>query len=186
MPRRTIIRYVVLSAVSAALVLCAPPVRADEGYFAAGETGVSYLGEWASGSLTPGTAAVGVRAGYRWESWDVFGVADQVFWFDPELGGAADPILNIGAGVGLRHIGGHVRSSVTLGTSTLLFDTRLTQAGKVGAFIEVQPAGFRLPVADRWNLEFHPLGFVLSSPVLTEIPLFNASYRTSLAVEATF
>lgn len=186
MPRRILIRFAALCVVSTALLVSAQPAQADEGYFVAGKTGVSYLGEWAAGSLTPGTAALGVRAGYRWESWDVFGVADQVFWFDPELNGAADPLLNIGAGVGLTHLDGHVRSSVSLGTSTLLFDTRLTQAGKIGAFVEVQPAGFRLPVADDWTLELHPLAFVLSSPVLTEIPLFNASYRTSFAVEATF
>lgn len=169
-----------------ALLLIPTSSRADDGAFAAAEAGVSYLSEWSSGRATPGTSAVGIRAGYRWESWDVFGVVDQVFWFDPDLAGSADPILNIGAGVGLRHVGGHIRSSVRAGTSLLMFDTRLTEAGKMGAFVEVRPAGFRLPVADAWTVEFHPLGFVLSSPVLTQIPLFDASYRTSLAVEAKF
>lgn len=173
-------------ALLAACLLHPTQARADDGVFAAAELGVSYLTEWSSGRVGPGTAATGVRAGYRWDHWDVFAVVDQELWFDPELGGAVDPILNVGAGVGLRHIDGHVRSSIRAGTSTLLFDTRLTESGQIGAFVEVRPAGFRLPFADDWTVELHPLGFVLTSPVLTRIPLFKASYRTSLAVEATF
>lgn len=170
-----------------AVALCAPATsQAEEGYFATGEAGVSYLAEWSAGRATPGTAALGVRAGYRWQDWDVFGVVDQASWFDQDLGSTFDPVLNVGVGVGLTSMDGYIRSSARLGTSTLLFDTRLSSAGTTGLFTEIRPAGFRLPLDRGWTLEFHPFSFALSSPVLTGIPLLKASYRTSLGIETHF
>ena len=54
---------------------------------------------------------------------------------DRTKGGA----LNLGIGAAITYGGGSVRTSATVGTSTLLFDTVFDEAGRTGFFADIRP-----------------------------------------------
>lgn len=161
-----------------------------QGPFAQGQVGAAFLTNVAAGDPSVEMGWYALRAGWRWTDWDVFGVVGHHLWFDNASAIAPDPtpggVLNVGVGMGLRYFDDRVRSSVSAGTSTMLFDTALLSSGDTGVFAEVQPIGIRWRLGDDWALEAHPLMFVFSAPGLTGIPLFKASYASNLTIETTF
>lgn len=72
--------------------------------------------------------------------------------------------------------------SLAAGPSILLTDTLLDDAGSVGLFVELRPAGFRWRMK-HVNIGLDPLSFTLVAPVLGALPLVRVQYRTTLTVE---
>jgi hypothetical protein len=125
--------------------------------------------------------------GYRFDpDWAIFLHLDNNRWFTTELETMSlEPgALNFGLGGEYLFFEGRARTSVVLGSSTLLMDTFLLDAGAVGIFFEVRPLGIRWPVADNWFIVFDPLTFAIVAPEpLTNENLVMKEYRTLLGVE---
>lgn len=75
-----------------------------------------------------------------------------------------------------------VAVSLAVGPSILLTDTLLDDAGSVGLFIDLRPAGFRWRMT-HVNIGLDPLSFTVVAPVLGALPLVRVQYRTTLTVE---
>ncbi len=125
-----------------------------------------------------------LRAGYRWKRWGVFGHVEQNRWLTSEITNQlTDGVLNLGVGTDYRIFNDRLRASVTVGSSTLLFDTLLHEAGETGFFMDLRPGGLRWFPTDFMALEFHPLTYSLMIPVVTTPRIAHIQYRTVFIVE---
>jgi hypothetical protein len=138
-------------------------------------------------SVLADTLGFGLRVGYRFDpDWAIFLHLDNNRWFTSELETMSlEPgALNFGLGGEYLFFEGRARTSVVLGSSTLLMDTFLLDAGAVGIFFEVRPLGIRWPVADHWFIVFDPLTLAVVAPEpLTNENLVMKEYRTLVGVE---
>ncbi|MFT5352826.1 MAG: hypothetical protein ACI9KE_000023 [Polyangiales bacterium] len=75
-----------------------------------------------------------------------------------------------------------VAASLAAGPSILLTETLLDDAGSVGLFVELRPAGFRWRTK-HINIGLDPLSFTIVAPVLGALPLVRVQYRTTLTLE---
>jgi hypothetical protein len=127
--------------------------------------------------------SVGTSIGRRFTRWGFFGLAE----FDQTLDFSLDTqflsVLNLGVGAEYLNFLGHVRSSLTVGTSILLSDTAIDDAGESGWFIDLRPAGLRWAMSDHFTLEFVPISLDIITPVPSGIPLIVFSYGTLLSIE---
>jgi hypothetical protein len=125
-----------------------------------------------------------VSTGVLLGDWGAFLQLEQSLWRGTEYGATVVPgTLNLGLGSEWRFANGLIRSSVTLGPSLLLFDTRIDKAGHLGVFLEARPLGLRWRLGPRFTLGLDPLSLAIVAPVLTGIPLVRVQYRTTLALE---
>jgi hypothetical protein len=129
----------------------------------------------------------GVEGGVRWSQW---GVLAKVEW-NPWVAIQGSEILergslNVALGVEYLYFGGRCRSAFLLGTSILLFDTALDDAGSTGAYLEIDPVSLRWVVKDWLAVRWDPLSFAMVVPVMSGIPLVMVQYRTSLVAEMSF
>jgi len=124
-----------------------------------------------------------VQGGYRFDAWGVFGALDleriSDFTFDTEK----IKLLNLGLGVEFLPFYGRIRSSISAGMSILLDETDIDEAGSVGWYIEIRPAGLRWNVGEKAAIEFTPLAFDFSAPVTEGIPLVFLSYSSFISME---
>ncbi len=125
------------------------------------------------------------------EHWGVFLHVENDVWGNTGLGGLLHAgVLNYGVGGEFRFAGGLMRTSLTLGASTLLEPTVIDPAGSTGIFVEFRPPGLRWTLARAAGATFvlglDPISFMLEMPVLSGIPLARIQYRTSLCLEVAF
>lgn len=129
--------------------------------------------------------SVGTSIGRRFSRWGFFGLAE----FDQTLDFTLDTqflsVLNVGFGAEYLNFLGHVRTSLAVGTSILLSDTAIDEAGESGWFIDLRPAGLRWAIADDFVLEFVPVSLDIITPVPAGIPLIVFSYGTLITIEWT-
>jgi hypothetical protein len=115
--------------------------------------------------------------------WLVGAKVEHDLWSTFELEGGIDlGALSIAMVVAKLHLDGRVRTTVAAGPSVLLFDTGLDRRGNVGLYVELRPLGIRWS-RPRATVVLDPLTFAVIAPVLTNIPLVQIQYRTTLQVE---
>ena len=128
-------------------------------------------------------ASPGVAGGYRFSSYGVFGAVQLDQSFDFTLDIERLDVLNLGVGFEYLSFLGHVRSSVLFGSSILLTETFIDEAGTNGWFVEMRPSALRWAINDDFTFEFSPIALDVIAPVTVGIPLVIYSYSTVLSVE---
>lgn len=152
--------------------------------FAQAEGHAAVLNDDTRSNLIAGGFGYALRVGWRWDHLGVFAQGGQDAWFATGIRRNFDPgVLNLGLGAEFRYFDERVRSSVAGGTSTLLFDTPLDDAGTTGWFANLRPAGFRWSLTDHVALELHPVSFMIMQPVTKQERLTKVEYQTVLALE---
>lgn len=148
------------------------------------EGNVALVNDIPGRNMLPNEFGYGSRLGYRWDRWGVFGQITHNLWAPNREGWTIKPgVLNVGAGAEYLLFDRRVRISAAGGTSTLMFETVLDEAGTTGFFFEIRPAGLRWEVADSLRVEWDPVIFSLSQPVTEEPTLDQAEFKSVLAVE---
>ena len=150
------------------------------------ELHVSVLSDTPDRSALASTYGWGIRGSYRWSSWSALVHVEQNRWMRTELDDHTAPgALNVGLG-GSYLFGGRFRSSLVIGTSTLLFDTLFDQRGTTGIFIDLRPIQARWRPKKWLALNLTPLSFTYVSPVLEAPPIRMVLYRTVFGAEFLF
>ncbi len=158
--------------------------QSDPYLFFQAEGHLSFLSDAPNRSVFASSRGGAIRGGYRWRRWGIFGHIEQNRWRASETQNVlTQGVLNIGGGGDYRFFEDRVRSSITLGTSTLLFDTLLNDVGTTGFFVDLRPGGLRWFPLDWLTLEFQPMSFSLIAPVVTKPVLVHIEYRTAFIVE---
>ncbi len=151
------------------------------------ELHASILSDAVDKALLSGAWGYGLKGGYRWGSWGLFGQFEHNFWLTTEQN--VDVVMgafNLGIGLELTYARGFVRTSLALGPSILGFDSALDDAGTTGFFFELRPVGLRWDVHKHVVMGLDPISFALVAPVLGGIPILEVQYRTTLYVEGLF
>lgn len=138
-----------------------------------------------SGSPSHPAASWSLKAGLREkEHWTAFLVAEQDLWLGLASSKLHLGVVNAALGVELRYFDQRVHSFLAVGTSTLLQRTPIDEAGQTGFYLNIRPVGLRFPLEHSGLVFiFDPLHFSMSAPVLTSVPLFVVTYKTSVALE---
>jgi hypothetical protein len=154
-----------------------------EGWIAA--TGhFSLLDSAVTQSLVEASFGYGLRGGYRFGRWGVFGQAEHNLWVATELRRrVSQGAVNVAVGVEVFYFGGFARTSLAAGPSVLVTDTLLDEKGSTGLFIDGRPIGVHFPIGRHFAVTLDPLHIALVAPVLRGIPLAILQYRTDLALE---
>lgn len=136
-------------------------------------------------SMLADTLGFGFRIGYRFRDWAIFLHLENNRWFTSELASMTlvPGAINAGLGGEYLYFGGRARSSLVFGSSTLLMDTFLLDAGEVGIFFEIRPVGFRWQVADSLFIVFDPFTFAMVAPDVGKNDLIMKEYRTLVGME---
>jgi uncharacterized protein (TIGR03382 family) len=167
------------------LLAAVPEARAAP--FVQVEGHASVLSDTPDRSLLASTFGAGLRGGWRFGAWGVFGHVERNWWLSNELDLEVVPgALNLGVGGEYRFLEGFARTSVAVGPSILWYDTALDEKGEVGLFVDVRPLGLRWPLYEGLALAFEPLSFAFVAPVLGDVPIRLQTYRTLLAAEYGF
>ena len=171
-----------LAAVSLATILGSPALsRADDDVRAV----VAFE---AGASLAQPSIVGGFEAGLRLnDEWSFLLEVDWNPWISIS---APDPVelgaLNVGVGVEHIFADGLLRAAVFVGSSTLLFDTALDQAGATGIFLDLVPLSVRVPLVENVvTLRLDPISAHLVAPVLAGLPLVLYQFRHVVSVEVT-
>ena len=152
------------------------PVHAASSYFVTSQSGLS---------LNSASANLGLEAGLRTPNYGIFAKADWNPWFSPQaVNDALKPgILNVGVGMEYLFFNDRCRFAISLGTSTLLFDTALDDAFTTGFFIEMSPVSLRWSLTEELTLQLDPTSISLAMPVISGIPLVSFQYRHGISLE---
>lgn len=124
-----------------------------------------------------------VQVGRRFDSIGFFGMVEFDQTFDFTLETESLRLLNMGVGVESLAFLGHVRSSFAVGTTVLLSNTTLDEAGELGWFIDIRPGSLRWGMGEEWAFELTPISVDIVAPITSGIPLVIYSYMTILSVE---
>jgi len=125
-----------------------------------------------------------VAAGYRWNCWGLFGVLEYNSWTKME--GTRERFhsaFNLGLGGERLYFGDRARTSLAAGLAIKHWGEDLQEAGKLGFFLDVRPAGFRFKLSNSLALVLDPLSVILEAPVLEGIPLVVFQFRSILVME---
>ncbi len=77
----------------------------------------------------------------------------------------------------------NIRSQLSLGTSTLLFDLYGAPSGSTGIYLGLNPIGVEYKATDWFYLVINPIGIAVPVPQISGLPFLYPQYRLSLAVE---
>jgi len=164
--------------------LAGTEVPPKAGFFGQFEAAPAFLTATVSGTGFLSSLGYATRLGYRWGMVDVFVQVGHDVWFDSDLSQRGTPsVLNVGLGLGVVYFDGRVRSAIAFGSSTMLFDDVIEDAGTTGLFVEIRPASIRWPVYGWLTIELHPLALLVEVPSTEHIPVIRASFVTVLALE---
>ena len=156
-------------------------------FFGQVELSPAFLSKVMTGTGFLSSLGYALRCGYRWRLFEISGQIEHNLWLDSDMGEDSTlGTLNMGLGLGLVYFDEHLRSTLTLGISTMLFDGRMDDAGTTGFFLDMRPAGIRWRLNDRLWLELHPLALQIEIPSVARVPIANISFRTIIALEAEF
>lgn len=157
---------------------------ADREFFVQADANISLLNDQPGRNAIPNEFGYSARAGHRWGNWGVFAQAANNLWTpNREVLSVRQGVLNLGVGAERLLFDRRVRVSAAAGTSTLLEDTVLDDAGATGFFVEVRPVGLRWQMWGPVRLEWDPIIYSLSEPVVSEPELIQSEFKTVLAVE---
>lgn len=155
----------------------------NEGWIAA--TGhFSLLNSAVTQSFLEASFGYGLRGGYRFGRWGVFGQVEHNLWVATELRRrVTHGAVNAAIGAEIFYFGGFARTSLAVGPSVLATDTLLDERGTTGLFVDGRPIGVHLPIGRHFAFTIDPLHVAIVAPVLRGIPLALVQYRTDLALE---
>ena len=157
------------------------------GVFVSADGHLSLLSDIANSTLLNPTFGWAVKGGYRPGDWGMFLQVEQDLWQSTDTSGnTVLGAMSFALGGEMFFSDGFVRSSVAVGSSTLLFNTVLDEAGSTGIFFDLRPTGLRWYPTEHIAINFDPLSFSIVAPVLSGIPLIQIEYRTVLGVEYRF
>ena len=126
----------------------------------------------------------GIRGGIEFGQWGIFLHVENDVWGATTYGYKFQPgVMNYGVGADFRYAGGFVRTALTIGLSTLLFNTPLDKAGSTGIFLYAVPVGLRWQLSKLVTFGLDPINFVIAMPSMTRIPLAHIEYRFGISVE---
>ena len=148
------------------------------------EVHASVLSDAPDRSTLANTYGWGLRGGYSWGPWMGQLHLEQNRWLSTELDDRSKSgTLNVGLGGAYIYANGFVRTSLILGTSTLLFDTVFDQSGSTGIFFDLRPVELRW-FPTRWlSLNLTPFSFTFVAPVMETPAIRMVLYRTVLGLE---
>jgi hypothetical protein len=152
-----------------------------------GEVHASLLSDSPDRSVLANTYGWGLRGGYAWESWVALVHIEQNLWLSTELTDRTTRgVLNAGIGGAYLYGDEFIRSSVVIGTSTMLFDTIFDESGTTGLFFDLRPIELRWFPRDWLALNLTPFSFTYVSPALAEPAIRMVLYRTVFGAEFIF
>lgn len=155
--------------------------------FIAGEGHFAALSDTPRGSIVNMAFGYSARFGYRFGRWRVIGMAERSYWVPLEYGVHVDPgVLNLGVGVEALFFDDYVRIGYAVGPSILMFDAVFDDAGTVGYFVDIRPAGLRFAVAENVIITFDPVAFSLQQPVVRDPPIRKIHRRLAAGLEWQF
>ena len=162
--------------------------RKDEQKEAVHKASLLHLYAAGSGSVT--NPSLNGQLGIRFQlsdSWMV-GVDGEINgWFSVQTRPLRTGALNIYATVvhryPLRFEAVNLRSTLNLGTSTMLIDLFGAPAGTTGLYFGFTPLGLEWKVSKKLFVIFDALGIALPVPQLSGVPFFYPQYRTSVGLE---
>ena len=170
-----------------------PPEGSSDGWWVAGEVHSAFLSDIAVASADDFAFGLGVRGGQRPPGY-TFGwvlVLDNTWWVQPTLDAADEDdvftgtmqgMLALGVGIEDLYFDRHMRLAFAIGPTLLLRDTALDDAGTMGYFADLRPAGIRFDAFGlSWVLD--PLSLMIALPDTSGIPLVLIHFNTVLAVE---
>ena len=184
-------RFALASCLGLATLVSSTCAHAEEpsqaGIFVSADGHLSLLSDIVNSTLLNPTFGWAVKGGYRPGDWGLFLQVEQDVWQPTDSSGKTVlGALSVALGGEMFFADGFLRSSVAVGSSTLLFDTVLDDAGSTGIFFDLRPTGLRWYPSDHFVINFDPLSFAIVAPVLTGIPLIQVEYRTVVGVESRF
>ncbi len=182
------------AAAALALVGCfaaASPARAEPatGADAIEEAAVGTFGLHASVAASSDRGAVALTGGARWNSsarWAFGFDAEFNPWYSFDSGEWAPGLLNAYASAIYRHrdLGRwQLRTTVSAGTSVLLFDLIGVDKGSVGLYAGIAPLGVAVPIGAGAHLVIDPLSVSLPIPLVKGFPFFYRQYRVTAGIE---
>ena len=86
----------------------------------------------------------------------------------------------------IRFAAVNLRSTVNIGTSTLLIDLYGASSGTTGIYLGAVPLGLEYKLSKRFYLVFDALGVALPVPQLKGAPYGYVQYRTAVGIELSF
>jgi len=170
------------------LVGATPPAAADErgiSGFVHIEGNASFFTDEKDAGVAKVTFGYAGRGGVRFGQWDAFLHVGHSMWYEFGVTGSVNAgVLNVALGVEYRYLDDRLRSSLALGTSTLLFDAMFDDAGSTGMYADIRPLGLRWNVSGPVTIGIDPLTFALMAPVLgRDRRIVLLSYRCLLVLE---
>ena len=150
------------------------------------ELHASVLSDAPDRSTLANTYGWGLRGGYTWGSWMGLLHLEQNRWLSTELDDRTKRgTLNAGVGGAYIYANGFIRTSLVMGTSTLLFDTVFDSSGKTGLFFDLRPIEFHWFPTSWLSLNLTPFSFTFVAPVLETPSIRMVLYRTVFGLEFT-
>ena len=139
-------------------------------------------------SINSRSISTGLEGGMRYGNFGLLAKVDWNPWLNTQQlkDRVQAGVLNLGVGGEYRFFGDRCRTSLFVGTSTLLFETALDSRGTTGFFLDYTPVSVRWPLGEAMTLRADPASIHLIVPVLSGIPLISFQYRHGLAVEWSF
>jgi hypothetical protein len=130
-----------------------------------------------------GRVSPSLIGGYRFTFFGFYLITELDQTFDFTLETERLDLMNVGAGFEFLNFLGHVRTSLAVGTSILLSDTSIDEAGEYGWFIDFRPGALRWGIGDSFVAEVTPIALDIVTPVYEGIPLIVWSYTTLVGFE---
>ena len=128
-----------------------------------------------------------IRGGIRQQWLGLFFECQRDYWLETDKDVEMNKgVMNFGVGADILILHERLKMSLSMGTSTLMFDAIFDDAGTTGFYVDFQPTVFRWPLSSKLTLEFSPFGATLMIPALAEPVLKRLEYRTSLGLEWQF
>ncbi|MBN2341968.1 MAG: hypothetical protein JXX29_03100 [Deltaproteobacteria bacterium] len=132
------------------------------------------------------TVAAAARIGIHKKRIGIFAFMEYSIFTEPSYDDeVSNRLLSFGAGTSFDYFHHRMRAMIQIGATALLTSSFQNEAGEIGMFNEIRPAGFVIPLK-RVNLQIYPITLSWIMPVLENIPLFYIHYRTAVSVGGTF
>ena len=155
--------------------------------FVQSELHASLLSDSPDRSTLANTYGWGLRGGYTWGDWSALIHVEQNVWLTTELTDrTTDGVLNVGGGAAYNYGNHFIRTSLVVGSSTLLFDTIFDETGTTGLFLDIRPIEMRWAPLSWLRLNLTPFSFTFVAPVLEEPSIKIVLYRTVFGTEFIF
>ncbi len=128
--------------------------------------------------------ALGAHATHRWGRWGLGLALEGTLWRLTDVVGEDDwfAALHIGPEGEVLSAGGRIRTRLGGGLAVLLEGSPLDDAGEIGFYLDIRPAGFRWALGET-VIGLDPLTLFTTVPDAGGIPLVDVQYRFCVYAE---